>query len=84
MFAPQTVQVLVCRMNLNLLLCYLKIGGIALSTATVANAGYEYATGEITGSQLAITTGVEAANVFGGFGAKPVEVLVTSVASTKL
>jgi hypothetical protein len=58
---------------------YLKAAGIGVSALTVVNAGYEYYTGQISGTELAITAGTEAANVVGGFAAKPVEALVTGL-----
>ena len=38
-----------------------------------------YKTGQMTGVEFALATGVEAANVLGGFAAKPVEALVTGI-----
>jgi RHS repeat-associated protein len=58
---------------------YIKTAGIIISAATVANAIYEYKTGQISGTVLAITSGTEVANVLGGFAAKPVEAMVTGL-----
>src|SRR5208283_5928997 len=56
-----------------------KTVGTFLSVATVFNAGYEYKTGQISGTQLAFTAGTEAANFIGGFAAKPVEAFVSGI-----
>ena len=59
---------------------YLKVGGMIVSAATVANAVYEYKAGQISGAELAGTSALEAANVLGGFAAKPVvEAFVTGI-----
>ncbi len=57
----------------------LKLAAFAVSGATVANAYYEYTTGQISNTQFDIAVGTEAVNFAGGFAAKPVEALLTGM-----
>ena len=56
-----------------------KAVGTALSVLTIANAGYEYYTNQISGAKFAFTAGTEATNIIGGFAAQPVEAFVSGI-----
>jgi len=57
----------------------LKTAGFFASGATVANAYYEYKTGQISNTQFDITVGTEAVSFVGGFAATPVQAFVTGL-----